>query len=221
MAALSAATGPAKSPLERLRVYYDPNGNYAGALMSTIEPNPHDELTAADLFAVTTMSMTIPALAARRLLDPNDERRRIIQRRLSEIPFGLPITSLDSVDPQVAAAKNAMWDLHNEIRTVMAPETSDSNRWVFAAKLCARKRPYLFPVRDNQVCAFLAKDRKLRRGVGMSQFDNDLQIFGYLMSSEPIKAELASLRETLERDGLRVDDTDLRLLDVVLWTASN
>ena len=188
--------------------------------MSTIEPNPVDELTAADLFAVTTLSMEIPALATRRLLEPNDQRRQIIHSRLGEIPFGLPITSLDSTDPDVVTAKNAMLGLHNEIRTLMAPEIMNSNRWVFAAKLCARKRPWLFPVRDNKVCEYLTVTGKLRRGIGMSQFDNDLQLFGYLMSSEPIKSELAGLRESLEGEGLRLDHTDLRLLDVVLWTAT-
>ena len=220
LAALGPTKTPGRSPIERQRSYYDPNGNYAGALMSTIEPNPVDELTAADLFAVTTLSMTIPALAARRLLDPRDERRRTIQRRLSEIPYGLPITSLDSEDTQVVTAKKAMWELHNEIRTLMAPETSNSNRWVFAAKLCARKRPWLFPVRDNRVCEYLAANRNLRRGAGMSQFDNDLQLFGYLMSNNAITDELARLRRTLEGEGLRLDDTDLRLLDVVVWTAA-
>ena len=164
--------------------------------------------------------MEIPPRAARRLLEPNEERRQIIHRRLRDIPFGLPITALDSTDPKVVAAKNAMRELNNEIRTLMAPEVRNSNRWVFAAKLCARKRPRLFPVRDNKVCEDLSASGKLRRGFGMSLFDNDLQLFGYLMSLESIKAELAGLRESLEGEGLRLDDTDLRLLDVVLWTAA-
>lgn len=212
----SASLTPA---VERLRAYYDPTNNYAGALLSTIEPNHEHEITAGDLFAVTTLSMDIPALAARRLLDPRDERRRIIQRRLQEIPFGLPITSLDCAEPEVTIAKDAMRQLHDEIRTLLTTGSRSSNRWVFASKLCARKRPYLFPARDNKVCGYLAAG-KLRRGIGMSQFDNDLQLFGYLMSHQQISDALSSIRTTLESEGALLDDTDLRLLDVALWTAA-
>lgn len=79
---------------------------------------------------------------------------------------------LDYSDHEVAAAKVAMWQLYGEIRTLLPAQPGSSNRWVFAAKLCARKRPYLFPVRDRSVCELLA-GRPLR-GIGMGQFDNDL-----------------------------------------------
>jgi len=163
--------------------------------------------------------MDIPAVAARRLLDPHDERRQIIHRRLREIPFGLPITSLDSDEPEVTIAKEAMRQMHDEIRTLLATDQRSSNRWVFASKLCARERPYLFPVRDNKVCEYLGA-RKLRRGIGMSQFDNDVQLFGYLMSHRQISDAISEIRTTLESEGARLDDTDLRLLDVALWTAA-
>lgn len=205
--------------VDRLRVYYDKTRNYAGSLLSTIEPNPEDEITSGDLFAVTTLSMTIPALAARRLLDPDDETRQTIQRLLREIPFGLSITSLDSADPQTKIAAAEMWHLYDEIRTLLSADQKISNRWVFASKLCARKRPYLFPVRDNKVCEFLA-ERQLRTGAGMSQFDNDIQVFGYLMSHQQVLDEIVSIRATLESEGVQLDNADLRLLDVALWTAA-
>lgn len=112
-----------------------------------------------------------------------------------------------------------MRQLHDEIRTLLASDQKTSNRWVFAPKLCARKRPYLFPVRDNKVCEYLAS-AKLKRGTGMSQFDNDLQVFGYLMSHQQICEAIAGIRTTLESEGAVLDGTDLRLLDVALWTAS-
>ena len=219
LSALSTAGTHLTPAVERLRVYYDPRKNYAGALVSTIEPNPEDEITAADLLAVTTLSMEIPAVAVRRLLDPQDEGRRIIRRRLQEIPFGLSITSLDCADPRVTVAKEAMRQLHDEIRTLLATDRRASNRWVFASKLCARKRPSLFPVRDNKVCQYLAGG-KLQRGAGMSQFDNDIQVFGYLMSHQQVRDVIASIRSTLESEGALLDRTDLRLLDVTLWTAA-
>jgi hypothetical protein len=219
MKALREPASTGRSALDRLRSYYDPGGNYAGALMSTIEPNLPDEIGAADLLSVTTLKMEIPAYVTRQLLE-SSERRRIIHRRLREIPLGLPITALDAEVEEVAVAKRAMCDLYRELRTLMSPLVEGSNRWVFAAKLCARKRPWLFPVRDSKVCEYLALGGKLVRGSGIGQFGNDLQAFAFLMSSSAVSSELSSVRESLETEGFRLDASDLRLLDVVLWTAA-
>jgi hypothetical protein len=36
------------------------------------------------------------------------------------------------------------------------PEVKRTNPWVTASKLCARKRPHLFPVREKVVCTLLS-----------------------------------------------------------------
>ena len=82
----------------RLATYYNPEGEFAGTLMSSLDPNPEDELCPADLLAVSMLSITIPQLTARRLLDPG-EPRRVAHRLLRAIPYGLPITALDVVQP--------------------------------------------------------------------------------------------------------------------------
>lgn len=86
-----------------------------------------------------------------------------------------------------------MYALHSWFRNLLG---SNSNRWVTAAKICARKRPRLFPVRDNMVCSLLADGRALNAGNGWpGNFSVDIQVYAYLLT----------------------DDEDMRVLDSVLW----
>jgi hypothetical protein len=100
-----------------------------------------------------------------------------------------------------------------ELRTA---RTDGGNAWVFASKMCARKRPYLAPVRDNVVCELL-NGGPLRRG-GIGTLSVDLQVFAYLMTSADLAVRLRNLRAELGRSGTTLEGSDLRLLDVVLWT---
>lgn len=87
-----------------------------------------------------------------------------------------------------------MYALHSWFRNLLG---SNSNRWVTAAKICARKRPRLFPVRDNMVCSLLADGRALNAGKNgwPGNFSVDIQVYAYLLT----------------------DDEDMRVLDSVLW----
>ena len=68
-------------------------------------------------------------------------------------------------------------NLHTTFKPVLATEEKGSERWVFAAKLCARKGPKLFPVRDDLVCRWLADGRRLRKGNGWpGNFSIDIQV---------------------------------------------
>ena len=50
----------------------------------------------------------------------------------------------------------AMSRLHEATKQALSPShVKNPNRWVTASKLCARKRPDLFPVRDSVVCGLL------------------------------------------------------------------
>lgn len=49
-----------------------------------------------------------------------------------------------------------------ELRTARATR---STAWSFASKMCARKRPYLAPVRDNVVCELLNAGRRSAAGL--------------------------------------------------------
>jgi hypothetical protein len=215
--AVSALEG--STALSRLRRYYDQHGNYAGDLLTTLEPNPADDLSPADLLAVAMLSMRIQPLQARTLLDSTSGGRVQSIRSLRAIPFGLPITSLDATDVNAPRLLDQMWDLHDGFRTAMSGQVASTNRWVFAAKLCARKRPYLFPVRDNEVCCYLGDVARLSSS-GMGQFSHDVQVFAFLMSHQDVAGQLSELRRALEAEQYRLDASDLRLLDAALWMAA-
>ncbi|WP_410506740.1 DUF6308 family protein [Mycobacterium sp. 29Ha] len=117
-----------------------------------------------------------------------------------------------------------MWDLQHHLRSLLASDTRQSNYWVFAAKLCARKRPKLFPVRDSVVCRYLSGGKELAGSVSQVQqgrlgwFSADIQVFAYLASNEELLRALNSLANRAQARDIRVDDEVLRLLDVLLWT---
>jgi hypothetical protein len=200
---------------DRVRAYYDPDSNYAGNLLTAIPSTSDNDVDAADLLAVSTLNIQVHPRAARALLLEDSGTRRSVRRVLREetLPSNLPITSLDSEPNQDGAVLTALQTAYLEFRSA---RTDDGNAWVFAAKMCARKRPRLAPVRDNVVCELL-NGGPLRRG-GIGTFETDLQVFAYLMSS-PLKHRLRDLRAELDSEHPgRLEASDLRLLDVVLWT---
>lgn len=219
--ARAALLGTPVEVADRIQHYYDPGRNFAGALLTQVEPNPPDDLVAADLLAVSTLSMRIEPTQVRELLLPTSRRRVHVISLLRTIPFGLPITSLDLPDAAVRNAVDHMWELQDALRSLMADQVEDTNTWVFAAKMCARKRPYLFPVRDRVVCRYLAGGATLRRGRGFGNFSIDVQAFAYLLSLDDIARQLKEVRRVLASRRYVLDPSDLRLLDVVLWTAAS
>lgn len=219
--ALSAALSRAESAfddrvLDRVQRYYDPESDYAGGLLTLVPETDSERVDAADLFAVSTLSMRIHPRVARALTMQNSATRSSLERTLSTstIPVNLPITALDQASGEPGAVLTALQTAYLELRTA---RSDNGNAWVFASKMLARKRPYLFPVRDRVVCELLNGGR-LRRG-GIGSLEVDLQVFAYLMSAPQIAAPLAALREQISGDAARnLEASDLRLLDVVLWT---
>ena len=201
---------------DRVAAFYDPDSNYSGALFEMVEPNETWSVEAADLWAVSTLSMKVPPLTGRRLLTPGPSRSNVA-RYLHLLPPTLPITELT---PRVL---ETMWDLYDCFRSIMASAEQTSNWWVFAAKLSARKRPLLFPVRDSLVCGYLSQWRPLGgRSAQLGWMSQDMQVFAYLMTSPTLRQALTDLREELSRSRVaaHLDWSDLRLLDAVLWTAA-
>lgn len=208
---LEALTGD--DPLRRLGHFYDPLSEYAGTSYLDAGDNSETSIEADDLYAVSRLSITVTNRQGRCLLDAGPVRDRVTEV-LAALPPSLAITA--SLDVTVL---EQMWELHDLFRTLLATDTKDSNHWVFAAKLCARKRPSLFPVRDSQVCGYLSGWKALGAGPGrLGRFSNDIQVFAYLMTHDAVTGRLAELRETAAEAGLRVDDEPLRLLDALLWT---
>lgn len=220
--ALGAATEALdETAFDRVRTYYDPASKYAGNFLTAEDGysggvGPQD-IDPSDLFAVGTLSIAISPLAARRLLRPSPARSSV-RRSLAGVPGGLPITALDSEPNSDGRVLESLKSAYDAIRTSSG---ENSNMWVFAAKLLARKRPYLAPVRDNLVCVLLNGGSPLRRP-GVGTFVTDLQVFAYLMTSTAVTTRLDEIRRVLDQQGGdgQLEPSDLRLLDVVLWTSA-
>lgn len=216
--AVGAGAGNPDTVRKQLVKYFDPNGKYAGALFNTIGPSPNapNDITPADLLAVTTLSMSLDPRQIRQLLEPTT-KRELVLRALQQIDSDIPIQELGSGEVDPRPMLNAVSDFYREVRSTPKPT---STRWVFASKLAARKRSNLLPVRDNVVCKFLAGERNLNRTT-IGSHDIDLQVFGYLMSHARVRDALDHWWSELRAEhGSILDDvTPLRILDVALWNA--
>jgi hypothetical protein len=214
--ALSIVEGDPKSVEHRLTTYYEPEGGYAGNLFSSAEPNEEFRIAPSDLWAVSTLSMKIPPLTGRKLIADGLVRTEVIRhlRRIS------PVITIAELDP---VTLSAMWDLQDRLRSVVSTDDKTANRWVFAAKMCARKRPRLFPVRDSLVCSYLSGGKSLGKGPGkLGTFTRDIQVFAYLMTSDQTTMALDAVRQKMTSTSVaaEVDWSDLRVLDIALWTAA-
>ena len=198
---------------DRLARYYDRNRNFVGATFVELAPNAPNDITAADLHAVSLMKVEIGPGATRRLLEGSTHRPAIL-----EAPTGV-----DHKDLLVAGPDEflAMEKLYRAVKTALShPDAKDPNAWVTASKLCARKRFDLFPVRDNVVCDYLGLIPTAKGAKGNYQID--YQVYRALIGDRQIIAAIDDLEDELragvpDRD-VRLDTGRLRLLDAALWT---
>lgn len=195
----------------RIRQYYDADTNYAGSTFAALEPNASGKITATDLLAVTTLSVDIPVLAVRRILE--DE---VVQNELRDALKSLPSCSLEDTVEHDFRAMGAFYDLVKLL--LVKADTKSSNAWVTASKIAARKRPDLFPVRDNVVCKLLGINRLGDRA-------RDWVVFRELMRDEDVRSALnatvSNAKAVEDERAVRFDLQPLRQLDVALWTAES
>lgn len=202
LAALSTA------PLER---YYDVAGNYAGATFVGLKPNDPYDLTAADLHAVRMLSVSVEPAATRRLLNESSLRDHVLEA-LRSTP---PDVSLATAG---AAELECAWKLHLALKQALAEPFVKrvSNPWVTAAKLAARKRPALMPVRDRVVGAALEV-------LALNDGRIDLLLYRQLLADasviDAIETAVKGARARADEAGSHCvfDDEPLRLLDAALW----
>jgi hypothetical protein len=176
----------------RLAHYYRPEGDYAGATFLSLEPNEPHRVTATDLFAVTLLSVDIGARVTRRVIHDGQ-----LRDELRAIPT---VIHLEDADDGVLDAAGKCYETVK--RLFVDPTAKKSAPWVAPAKLVARKRPRLVPVRDELVRRFLGIDPKWG-------YRGAWEIYQRLMRDAEIRGLL---------DPLVSQDPPLRVLDVALWT---
>lgn len=192
----------------RLAEYYDRNTNYAGATFAGLQPASASEITATDLLAVTTLGVSIGDHAIRRFLE-DDQTRHDVSAALA----ALPEKPLEEVTD---AEFVPMAELYELVKNILAsPDAKTFNSWVTASKIVARKRPDLFPVRDNVVCTSLGIMK-------LNYYLSDWRVFRCLMRDSEVTSLLLKLpgRINTQRGERAVDfakETPLRLLDAALW----
>lgn len=207
--ALTAITD--RNTPQRLAEFYNPHNNYAGATFAGLSPNVPDEFTATDLLATRTLNVPIPVVAIRRFLEFEEAKVALTQKLSALPPHSLRVTEPEDFVP--------MASLYECVKQLLAPGGStSSNRWVTASKLVARKRPDLFPVRDNDVCSYLG----IR---GLKDCTKDWYVFRTIMKDQRIIEEIQSLPEKVRDQAggaeLKLDVEPLRILDAAVWRYAN
>ncbi len=190
--------------------YYDLGRDYAGVSFATLAPVVPYDITTSDLHAVSLLGVTIGPRATRRLLEPGDHRTAVLAA-LCDLGPDQPLERADSELLQKC------WALHEAVLSAVKDDSAaDSRPWVSTAKLTARKRPSLIPVRDNVVGKALGK-RAWESGKVY------WQIMQRLLQDTTVRDLLGNARERVlnasgdARGAIEVDQSDLRLLDAAIW----
>ncbi len=170
-----------------------------------LEPNPPHEITATDLFAITLLSIDPPK--------PLVVRNITTRGREPHDTLATMLTRLD-VDAALATADTATLDLMAAFY-LKVKATLGGNPWVTASKLCARKRPNLFSVRDNLVLTLLG----LLPGPATSGYAVNWAVYRRLILDPEITQGITSAVHTATTyaRNISIETYPLRQLDVVLW----
>jgi hypothetical protein len=131
--------------------YYSPDNDECGtSFLDGSEIVSPEAVTAADLFAVTTLGLRVAPSTARRLLRDTPHAADIAS---CLAPSRLPLdATLAEAGPELLAA---MTTLHDSMVSAVGARP-DADAYTVATALCARKRPELFPVLDSALCSALA-----------------------------------------------------------------
>jgi hypothetical protein len=148
-------------------------------------------------------------VAVRRILEPAPASSQL-SSLLGDRALAFDLSLLDAGRETLVK----MGTLHEAVKSALTPvRVRNSDRWVTASKVCARKRPHLFPVRDDVVTSYIGI-RQLR------SYAADWQVFRGLLEDDRLMTRLRkSVDEAAAEDDVQVGDPNalLRHLDVVLW----
>jgi hypothetical protein len=180
--------------IENVGVYFGTTA-FTGRYFDSLDdggdrPDVVDVVTAADIVAVSALSIQWRAITTLELLD---ERRDQLSRLLAAIPA---VAITDPVAPQLLADGGPVDKLWAVLRKVnhVGPTT--------AGKLISRKRPHLVPVFDQVVNSAIGAPRRYWLW-WQGQFADD---------------SIARAAENFRRDVGGIDHVSLlRCLDVAIW----
>lgn len=199
-----------RAPLE---CYYDIRGNFTGTSFVDLAPNYAHKVTATDLHAVAMLAVSIEPAATRRLLSETPVRKTMLEA-LGKVPEDVTLANASN------AQLEAGWRFHGATLAALSePRATNSKKWVTAAKLTARKRPLLIPVRDEKVTKSLG-----------DVFWEDGRAYWLVMrelTSDPhvVAAARSAVAAAKARAASRVLETKfetntLRLIDVAVWMSA-
>ncbi|PBC69708.1 hypothetical protein BX265_7054 [Streptomyces sp. TLI_235] len=156
-------------------------------------PECADRITAEDLVAVQTLSVTVPVPVALEILEGGLGTR--LADLLHAIPRGIDMADADVSDLASGSPADRAWDLL---------ESQHDVGWVIAGKVLARKRPRLLPVYDRVVRCALGRPRPFWLALHAALRKDD----------GTLHRELLELRQVA---GLPDTVSALRVADVVVW----
>lgn len=193
---------------ERLVRYYDRESDNGATTFLDLPPRKRRTIAASDVLATTLLDETFHPAVVRRLLEPGP-----VRSELNGMLRSLPDVMLATADTDALVA---MSEFHRTVREAVTPPGGRSEEhWVVASKLCARKRPDLFPIRDDGV----------RELFGTTEIDDeraDWQVFRHVIGDHDVGHAIEQVHSAalalVEDTDTRIDESRLRLLDVALWT---
>ena len=193
------------SALELLRNYYglDQGGSvFTGASFELIgqDDTAPFEITAADLVALSTLSVPVGSYAAIELM--SREFRADATRLLKLIPVGAAIDDADAMKHLAENGASPAAQLWSRISAVYGMGA------VSTSKLLARKRPALIPVYDNVIDTQLNLSGVAAMWSRFHEWVNRQQDGSTLIDYA---------RQLAVRGSLPAYVTPLRVIDVVLW----
>ena len=156
-------------------------------------PEVADVVTAADLIAVQTLSVTVPADAALRLLEGTPGKQ--LSDLLRAVPTHVDMAYADAADLAPGSPADRAWHLLRDLPGVGR---------VTAGKLLARKRPRLLPVYDRVVRCAVGRPESFWLALHSALRADD----------HALHRELMTLRQAA---GLPETVSVLRTCDVAVW----
>lgn len=189
-------------------------------LLAAAAPNETNYVGAADLFATSSFAPAPPLPVTVDLL-AGGAFTVTATRHLRRLDGAPPITDLN------ASTLDAMWDLERSLSPLATTTAGGAD---MAAVLCARKRPWHFPLRHPRTRPILGPLSTVRADA-LGRFSYDMQAAAFLLTDNSIRRLLDNIRDHgcdhIAAVGTRhgaaaglLIAENLRLLDAVLLNAS-